>query len=279
MSVRASAFVFVCAAIAAALSSSKATDARDPNPAMNQPDKYAWQVFIRLNHPAAQGKPDAIWETWISDDDAFPQKPDPQQPPQWPTSVGQPKVLKTSLQLLLTRQLEEKAAVGIRPLAPLQATKEEVRRNKVEFDFIVANKLWYLEGVEEAFKAGPLPPIEQSPFSAILHSMRRLNQFEWRTVLEPLIAFDSNKETVSSTRSTGTFLCGEMARNQSGRLSGSMWRNSNGAFFSRKIIAERCTQGHVLKLTSMYFAMSPSLRGVEWPQDGMPDQPAATQPG
>ncbi len=56
-------------------------------------------------------------------------------------------------------------------------------------------------------------------------------------------------------RITGTFLCGEMARNQSGRLSGSIWRNSNGVFFSRKRIAERCTQGQVLKLTSMYFAI------------------------
>jgi hypothetical protein len=35
-------------------------------------------------------------------------------------------------------------------------------------------------------------------------------------------AFDSNSDTDSSTRSTGTFLCGNMARNQSGRLSGSM---------------------------------------------------------
>jgi len=50
---------------------------------------------------------------------------------------------------------------------------------------------YILDRAEEAFKAGNLPPIEQSPFSAILHSMRRLNQFEWRTVLEPLIAFDS----------------------------------------------------------------------------------------
>ncbi len=48
-----------------------------------------------------------------------------------------------------------------------------------------------LDRAEEAFKAGTLPPIEQSPFSAILHSMRRLSQFEWRTVLEPLIAFDA----------------------------------------------------------------------------------------
>jgi cyclic beta-1,2-glucan glucanotransferase len=50
---------------------------------------------------------------------------------------------------------------------------------------------YILDRAEEAFRAGELPPIERSPFSAILHSMRRLNQFEWRTVLEPLIAFDS----------------------------------------------------------------------------------------
>src|SRR5271170_5195200 len=50
---------------------------------------------------------------------------------------------------------------------------------------------YILDRAEEAFAAGPFPPIEQSPFSAILHSMRRLNQFEWRNVLEPLIAFDS----------------------------------------------------------------------------------------
>jgi cyclic beta-1,2-glucan synthetase len=50
---------------------------------------------------------------------------------------------------------------------------------------------YILDRAEEAFAAGPLPSIEQSPFSTILHSMRRLNQFEWRTVLEPLIAFDT----------------------------------------------------------------------------------------
>ncbi len=49
---------------------------------------------------------------------------------------------------------------------------------------------YIVDRAEEAFRAGELPPIEQSPFSAILHSMRRQSQFEWRTVLEPLIAFD-----------------------------------------------------------------------------------------
>ena len=72
------------------------------------------------------------------------------------------------------------------------------------------------------------------------------------------MAFDSNSDTRSSMRSTGTFLCGEMARNQSGRLSGSMWRNSKSIFFSRSTIAARCTQGQVLKLTSRYFAMTAS---------------------
>ncbi len=58
--------------------------------------------------------------------------------------------------------------------------------------------------------------------------------------------------------SAGTFLCGDIARNQSGRLSGSMWRSSNSVFFSRNTIAERCTHGQVLKLTSIYFAMAAS---------------------
>jgi hypothetical protein len=35
-----------------------------------------------------------------------------------------------------------------------------------------------------------------------------------------------------------------------------MWRSSKSVFFSRSTIAERCTQGQVLKLTSMYFAMA-----------------------
>ena len=47
-----------------------------------------------------------------------------------------------------------------------------------------------LDRADEAFAAGDLPPIEQSPFSAILHSLRRLNQVEWRNVLEPLVAYD-----------------------------------------------------------------------------------------
>src|ERR1043166_7139767 len=70
------------------------------------------------------------------------------------------------------------------------------------------------------------------------------------------IAFDSNRDTLPSMLSTGTFLCGEMARNQSGRLSRSIWRNSNSTPFSRSTMAARCTHGQVLKLTRRYFAMT-----------------------
>lgn len=52
-----------------------------------------------------------------------------------------------------------------------------------------------LDLADEVFAPHDLPPIEQSPFpatpfSATIHSLRRLNQAEWRTLLEPLIAFD-----------------------------------------------------------------------------------------
>ena len=55
----------------------------------------------------------------------------------------------------------------------------------------VAQLEYILDRADEAFAAGPLPPIEQSPFSAPIHSLRRLNQFEWRNLLESLLAFDA----------------------------------------------------------------------------------------
>jgi cyclic beta-1,2-glucan synthetase len=48
-----------------------------------------------------------------------------------------------------------------------------------------------LDRADEAFAAGELPGIEDSPFSAPLHGLRRMDQAEWRPVLEPLIAFDA----------------------------------------------------------------------------------------
>ena len=48
-----------------------------------------------------------------------------------------------------------------------------------------------LDRADEVFGSGTLPRIEESPFSAPLHSLRRLGQFEWPEVLEPLVPFQS----------------------------------------------------------------------------------------
>ena len=47
-----------------------------------------------------------------------------------------------------------------------------------------------LDRADEAF-AREAPPVEASPFSASIHSLRRLNQFEWPEALEHLVAFSS----------------------------------------------------------------------------------------
>ena len=65
-----------------------------------------------------------------------------------------------------------------------------------EIDLLpLALKLAQLEFIldrgEEAFAAGKMPGIEDSPFSVPLHGLRRLDQAEWRPILEPLIAFDA----------------------------------------------------------------------------------------
>jgi len=55
----------------------------------------------------------------------------------------------------------------------------------------IAQLEFILNRADAAFAAGQLPPIEQSPFSAPIHSLRRMNQIEWRDILEPLVAFDA----------------------------------------------------------------------------------------
>jgi hypothetical protein len=47
---------------------------------------------------------------------------------------------------------------------------------------------YILDRADETF-AGEIPPIEASPFSAPLHSLRRLNQFEWSLPLEQIVPF------------------------------------------------------------------------------------------
>jgi cyclic beta-1,2-glucan synthetase len=60
---------------------------------------------------------------------------------------------------------------------------------------------YILDRADETFAGGPIPSIEQSPFSAPIHSLRRLNQFEWRKLLETILAF----QTTLSSDPAGVF--------------------------------------------------------------------------
>src|SRR5579872_203157 len=83
------------------------SDSDDSNPAVNDPDQFAWKVFVRINSAAKNNTNDAIWETWATDDDTFPTQPDPTKPPAWPGDASKKKVLQPSHQQMLRRKLLE----------------------------------------------------------------------------------------------------------------------------------------------------------------------------
>lgn len=135
--------------------------AGDPAVPLNQPDRYAWQLFVEVNARGEQTTfrtPDgrtlttnsALWETWADDPETFPANPDPADPPRWPDAR--------------MKQIVEKAkggphphdAAGIRDgLIDFGVTgSEEVRRNRATFDYVVANGLWYQEGIAKFFASG-----------------------------------------------------------------------------------------------------------------------------
>jgi hypothetical protein len=113
----------------------------DKNPAMNAPDKVAWQLFIEVNTSA--GGSNATFETWAADADTF--KPDPQFPPS-------PSPLAPHPPALLTAARQEAQAHGrLLPAVPPKAGEEESRRNLPAFEFIVQHNLYRRSGLKTAF--------------------------------------------------------------------------------------------------------------------------------
>lgn len=155
-------------------------DASDPNPAMSTPYKYAWQLFTEINKSAGNNNQDTIWETWISDAETFPGEPDLNKPPTWPTK-SRPKVLRPPAQLA---RANLPPGVGF-PKVNLPGDREEVTRNKATFDYIIANKLWYLEGLTAAYQAGktisfPIDSIEiKAHWKPITEAEK--TRFHWNT--------------------------------------------------------------------------------------------------
>ena len=157
-----------------------ATDSALP---ANFPDKFAWKLFLEVNQKAKHqgsiggkaGNPlsnDAVWETWADDAQTFPAHPDPANPPRWPAAGQAPGKAKTlapplrrRLEILRERQLQgtargfraESVSVPKLPVGGFSVPNgagvgEEVHRNKVTFDYIIENGLWYQEGIASFFE-------------------------------------------------------------------------------------------------------------------------------
>src|SRR5262245_27861344 len=133
----------------------------DPNPAMNNSHKDAWELFVLVNKPVATpSNNNVLFETWASNEDTFqpnPKFPGAAAPPSCQlqqvaaliTPVASPKILNVpALEALAPRPpgLQPKVVPGGSEEQP----SEEVRRNQATFDFIVCNKLHTKAGLRVA---------------------------------------------------------------------------------------------------------------------------------
>lgn len=126
----------------------------DTNPAMNNPDKFAWQLFIELSKPINPAKPDSsvIWEGWALAQNVFEY---PNKQPIWEEVAMQHKDFKDLKgiplqQLSIEPVIQQDDILEFDPSEPSQRMGglNETRFNKVVFDFIVDNDLYYQEGIE-----------------------------------------------------------------------------------------------------------------------------------
>jgi hypothetical protein len=116
----------------------------DPNPALNAPDKLAWQLFIQVNTSAGGAGNNATFETWASDTDLF--KPIPQFPPA-PVALA----LRAPIIPTVGREAIQESGGLLPAVPPNPNVGEETRRNKAAFDFIVQNNLFKVSGLRAAF--------------------------------------------------------------------------------------------------------------------------------
>ncbi len=132
------------AIFACVLATTPCAYAADPAPALNQPDKVSWELFAMVNAPAAtQNNNNVLFETWASDQQTFTDNP------VWP-SAPPPLALHAPILLQFAP-----VRPGLQPrVLPFNGPGEEVRRNKVAFDFIVDNNLYKQSGLAAAFAAG-----------------------------------------------------------------------------------------------------------------------------
>jgi len=162
------------AALAFATIASGARAADDPNPALTDPDKTNWLLFLEVNADAKTAdNNNALFETWASDADTF------QTNPQWPTT---PSVLALKPRALsLVARLRKPTGLQPQVIAGGLQT-EETRRNKPDFEFIVSNNLYKVSGLAAAFAGGkplsfPLDSLEVKANWVLVDNLKDYNGF------------------------------------------------------------------------------------------------------
>ncbi len=132
------------------------SNANIQNKAINCPDQFAWEVFVRINQPLAGGTI-PTWHSFATDPETFPAKPVPsvcngskgvaEYCPTWP---------KATRPIPIEQQGPSKSNhLPINPhLTPYLTNVEVVQRNKTSFDYILDNNLWYQQGLADVFTRG-----------------------------------------------------------------------------------------------------------------------------
>ena len=131
--------------------------------AINSPDKFNWMIFARICKPAESQisvngnltTNNVVWESWPDDITTYPETVNPDSPPTWPVQGFAPtgkKLEKITQQVIRNKLLLKKGKVSL--FTEPVGDGQEVRRNPASFNFIIKNSLWYIEGLQNAFKNG-----------------------------------------------------------------------------------------------------------------------------
>jgi hypothetical protein len=148
----------------------KWVEPQDTAMAMNDPDCYAWRLFIAINWPADEANKTAdankqfgadgpaVWETWRNvrnraPDTVFPR--DGSDPGEW---LGTTQRVARNIDDMDTEALQQLAARGGAP-AELDAPAaefsiNETRMNKTSYEFVRSNVLYNLQGQVALFDRG-----------------------------------------------------------------------------------------------------------------------------
>lgn len=131
---------------------------------INNPDKFAWQVFIDISKPADPSEPEGetVWQkNWANVIDIF---DNPNAKPVWDDVVGLPSIRKMNMgqpvqqqifqEMLLRMGLSKDELSKLHKLSACKvpdSTLDETKMNREAFDFIVSKNLFNAEGVEAMF--------------------------------------------------------------------------------------------------------------------------------